>query len=176
MEIIIRKRDVYLSLLIIGVFGAWVAYAMHDNKVMLEELEQIAQDQIDAWFEGSKNTAPLNPDNYDYLAIVDSEKAYTLFGRGWGVVHTYFREKGDEDFKTFKGIEYFYVRENGAWKLHDSAGCGAFEHHVRAFDAFMAHGVNVPKHVYNRALKIDFDYDMSHLDAGNAARLREGQG
>lgn len=176
MEIIIRKRDVYLSLLIIVVFGAWVAFSLRDNQVMNDELEQIAQGQIDSWFEGPKGATPLDRNNFDYLAIVDSEKAYTLFGRGWGVVHTYFREKGDEDFKTFKGIEYFYVRENGVWRLHDSAGCGAFEHHLRAFDAFMAQGVNVPNHVYNRALKIDFDYDMSHLDAGNAARLREGQG
>jgi hypothetical protein len=171
MEIIIRRRDIYVSLALIAVFAAWVAYALHDNEVMHEELEQLAEGHIDDWFEGG--VEPVDRSQFDYLAIVDAEKAFTLFGRGWGVVHTYFREKGDEEFKTFKGIEFFYVRENGEWKMHDSAGCGAFEHHLRAFDAFMAQGVHVPNKVYNRALKIDFDYDMSHLNARNAADRAE---
>lgn len=167
MEIIIRKRDIYISLALLCAFGAWVAYAMHDNSVMRTEMEAIAEAHIDDWFEGGAE--PLDRTRFDYLAIVDVEKAFTLFGRGWGVVHTYFREKGDEEFKTFKGIEFFYVREDGVWRMHDSAGCGAFEHHLRAFDAFMAQGVHVPNNVYNRAMKIDFDYDMSHLNARNAA-------
>jgi len=173
VEIVIRKRAVVITALILGAFGAWVAYALNDNRAMHAELEQIAAAHIDEWFEGGGEE--LDRDDYDYLAIVDSEKAFTLFGRGWGVVHTYYREKGDKDFKTFKGIEFFYVRENGEWKMHDSAGCGAFEHHLRAFDAFMAQGVHVPNKVYNRALKIDFDYDMSHLNASNAAD-RAGNG
>lgn len=168
MEIILRKRDIYLTLGILAAFFAWLGYAFYDNHVMRAELEALAQDHIEDWFSGGAGD-PLDPNAFDYLAIVDAEKAFTLFGRGWGVVHTYYREKGDEDFKTFKGIEYFYVRENGEWRMHDSAGCGAFEHHLRAFDAFMASGVHVPNKVYNRALKIDFAYDLDHLDAGNAA-------
>ena len=165
MEIIVRKQDIALSVFILAAFGAWVGYALWDSRLMQAELDQLAQAHIDEWFDGGG----LDRNNYDYLAIVDSEKAFTLFGRGWGVVHTYFRDKGDEDFKTFKGIEFFYVRENGTWKMHDSAGCGAFEHHLRAFDAFMAAGVHVPNKVYNRALKVDFAYDMDHLNASNAA-------
>lgn len=173
MEIVIRKRDIYISLLLLGLFGAWVAYGLYDNQRMRSELSEIAEQHIDDWFNGGDS--PADPAQFDYLAIVDSEKAFTLFGRGWGVVHTYFREKGDEEFKTFKGIEYFYVREDGEWRMHDSAGCGALEHHVRAFDAFMAQGVHVDTKVYDRALKIDFDYDMSHLDARNAEG-RSGNG
>ena len=163
MDIIIRRQDIYITVLILVAFGAWVAWSLHDNRVMQEELEALAQQHIDEWFEGG--TEPIDRSAYDYLAIVDSEKAFTLFGRGWGVVHTYFREKGDADFKTFKGIEFFYVREDGAWKMHDSAGCGAFEHHLRAFDAFLAQGVDVPEKVYSRALGVDFDLDLAHLRA-----------
>jgi len=168
VEIIIRKRDIYISTVILAAFGAWIAYALHDNSRIHAELEEIAAGHVGEWFENGRGEA-LDRDEFDYLAIVDSEKAFTLFGRAWGVVHTYFRRKGDESFDTFKGIEYFYVREDGEWKMHDSAGCGALEHHIRAFDAFMAAGVHVPNKVYDRALKIDFAYDMSHLDARNAA-------
>jgi len=171
VEIIVRKRDIYISIAILTLFGAWVAYTLHDNRAIHEELEQIAEAHIDEWFEGGPE--PIDREKYDYLAIVDSEKAFTLFGRAWGVIHTYYREKDDKEFNTFKGIEYFYVREDGKWRKHDSAGCGAFEHHLRAFDAFMASGVHVPNNVYNRALKIDFAYDMSHLNAANAAERVE---
>lgn len=171
MEIIVRRQDIYISVALLLIFAGWVAYSMNDNRIMRQELDQLAEKHIHDWFNGKGLAEPLDPAKFDYLAIVDCEKAFTLFGRGWGVVHTYFREKGDEEFKTFKGIEYFYVREDGKWRMHDSAGCGAFEHHIRAFDAFMAQGVNVPSKVYNRAMKIDFDYDMSHLNASNAAQL-----
>lgn len=166
MNLQISRRDVFLTVLLLGVFGCWVAYANYDIDVMRRELEGHAKTHIDDWFtEGGK---PVDRSGYDYLAIVDSEKAFTLFGRGWGVVHVYIKEKNDPDFKTFKGLEFFYMRENGAWKLLDSAGCGAFEHHIRAFDEFMKIGVNVPDKVYNRALGAADESVMEHLKAGNA--------
>jgi len=167
MEVIVRKRDIYVCGAILALFGAWVAYALNDSAKMREELDALAHGHIDAWFTDPEGNA-VDRSKYDYLAIVDAEKAFTLFGRGWGVVHTYYRDKGDEEFKTFKGIEYFYVRENGEWVLQDSAGCGAFEHHLRAFNEFMRLGVDVPTKVYDRALGIDFQYSMEHLNAKRA--------
>ncbi|MFM1918674.1 MAG: hypothetical protein RLZZ303_308 [Candidatus Hydrogenedentota bacterium] len=164
MEIVVTRRDLLLSVAILGIFAGWVALSLSDNRQMHEELEALAEKHIEEWFTGGK----VNREDYDYLAIVDAEKAFTLFGRGWGVVHTYFKRKDDAEFTTFKGVEFFYVRENGEWRMHDSAGCGAFEHHIRAFDAFMASGVHVPNKVYDRSLKIDFACDLSHLDASNA--------
>jgi len=164
MEIKITRRDLILSGLILAVFGAWVAWALYDNRVMKRELERAAELHIDEWF--STESEGVNKETWDYLAIVDSEKAFTLFGRGWGVVHTYFRKKGDEEFETFKGLEYYYVREDGEWVLKDFVGCGAFEHHIRAFDEFLNIGVDVPNRIYDRALGIDFEYD--HLSAKRA--------
>jgi len=167
MDVVIRRKDLYVCGVVLAAFFGWVAYAMHDNAAMRAELEALAAEHIDQWFTDPEGN-PVDRDKYDYLAIVDSEKAFTLFGRGWGVVHTYFRDKGDDEFKSFKGIEFFYMRENGEWVLQDSAGCGAFEHHLRAFDEFMRLGVDVPGKVYDRALGIDFVYGLEHLDAATA--------
>lgn len=166
MDIQITRRDLVLSLLLVGGFLGWVAYAQYDNRVMQRELQQLAEAHIDDWFEGYPE--PVERQDFDYLSIVDSEKAFTLFGRGWGVVHFYIKDKADADFKTFKGLEYFYVRENGVWQLQDSAGCGAYEHHLRAFDEFMKLGVHVPGKVFDRALGIKSD-TLEHLDASQAA-------
>jgi len=157
MELTIRRRDVYITILLLLVLGSLAAFAVYDNTVMHAELKALAQEKIEAWF--SESNPPVDRSKYDYLAIVDSKKAFTLFGRGWGIIHVYYREKGDEDFKTFKGLEYFYRRDKGKWVMTDSAGCGAFEHHIRAFNEFLSTGVDVPDRVFDRALGIDFAYD-----------------
>ena len=48
--------------------------------------------------------------------------------------------------------------EEKEWKLLDSAGCGAKEHHLRAFDEMLAKGVHVEDRVFEKALGIDFDW------------------
>jgi len=161
MDIIIRKKDIYVCSIAIAIFSAWVAYAMYDNHVMREELEAVAEGHLDELFEPETG---FTRDAYDYLAIVDSGKAFNLFGRGWGVIHVYLRKKGDVDFKTFEGVEYYYRRDDGEWHMTDSAGCGAFEHHIRAFDTFLAQNIHVPNRVFDRALGIDFDYSSDPHD------------
>jgi len=163
VEIIIRKRDVYVCAIALLAFGAWVASAVYDTRQMRQELEALAEYHINDYLE-----AQSDPEGYDYLAIVDAEKAFTLFGRGWGIIHAYYRDKGDESFDSFAGIEYYYVRDKGEWKMTDSAGCGAYEHHIRAFDAYLNLGMDVPNRVYDRALGIDFAYDLDHLNASKA--------
>jgi len=166
MELKISRRDLLLSAALVGAFLAWVAFALRDNAVMQRDLEAKAKAHIDEWFDGYET--PVDRSDYDFLAIVDSEKAFTLFGRGWGVVHVYIKDKADLEFTTFKGLEYYYMRENGEWRLQDSAGCGAFEHHIRAFDEFMKMGVHVPDKVYARSLGVE---SLEHLDASEASKL-----
>lgn len=169
MGIEIYRRDIVICLIIVVLFGAWLAYAFHDINKISSDLNRVAQMHVDDWFtvDGQK----VDREQYDYLTIVDSEKAFTLFGRAWGVIHFYVKDKGDENFTTFKGIEYFYVHEDGAWTLMDSAGCGAHEHHLRAFDEFLKIGVEVPDRIFDRALGIDTLKEMGHLRANRAAEL-----
>lgn len=167
MELIIRKRDIRFALVACGILGSALAYAYHDASAMRRELEGIAQEKIDEWFEGDESARA----NSDYLALVDSGKAFHVFGRGWGVIHVYFRDKGDVDMTSFKGVEYYFVREDETWTLLDSAGCGAMEHHLRAFEEFHALGHDVPERVFHKALGIDpktmqagHDHDHEHGD------------
>jgi hypothetical protein len=84
----------------------------------------------------------------------------------------YIRDAGDTECKTFKGLEYFYERQGDEWVLLDSAGCGAKEHHIRAFDHYLAHGMGVENRVFDETFGLDFDYE--HYLARIAER--EGQG
>ncbi len=169
MRIEVSRRDIAVCLVIITLFGVWLAYAFYDLDNISSDLRRVAQLHVDDWF--TVDGQMVDRDRFEYLTIVDSEKAFTLFGRAWGVIHFYVKDKGDIDFTTFKGIEYFYVRENGTWTLLDSAGCGAHEHHLRAFDEFLKIGVEVPDKIYDRALGIDGIKEMGHLRANNAAEL-----
>lgn len=176
MELIIRKGDIRFAVAAFGILGSALAFAYYDANLMRRELEGIAQEKIDEWFQDDEAVRSQT----DYLALVDSGKAFHVFGRGWGVIHLYFRDKGDVDMKTFKGLEYYFAREDGRWALKDSAGCGALEHHLRAFEEFHALGHEVPDRVFYRALGIDpeslkadhdhdregHDHDHGHGTAG----------
>jgi len=179
MDIIVSKRDVKIVALVVALFGSWFAYGTYDTHIMEEELSDIARGHMDEWFDDPRT--PYDRNEYDYLAIVDSGKAFHFFGRGWGVIHFYQREKGDVDMETFKGLEYYYARKEGEWVLMDSAGCGAVEHHLRAFDQMLAKGMDVPDRVYDKALGIDFDYrkflkDYEGHDHTELPAHRDGDG
>ena len=156
MNIEISKRDIKIVTVVLVLFTAWAAYGRYDAQIMRDELSELAQWHIDDWFDGGEK--PIPREDYDYLVIVDSDKAFKLFGRGWGIIHFYMRDKGDDAMDTFKGLEYYYTRENGEWLLLDSAGCGAKEHHLRAFDQMLAMGHDVEDRVFDQALGIDFDW------------------
>lgn len=156
VEITINKRDVKIAAIVLSVFGGMLAYGLHDTKVMKRELNALARVHIDEWFDFGPE--PTDRSQFDYLAIVDSDKAFKFFGKGWGVIHFYVRDLGDTEMKSFKGVEFYYAREGGEWVLKDSAGCGAVEHHVRAFDEMLALGMDVPDRIFDKALGIDFDY------------------
>jgi hypothetical protein len=155
MEIIIRRRDIYVVTAILLAFLSWVAYAQYVNQSMRQNLRDLAAAHVDEWF--ASEPAGTLRENFEYVAIVDSEREYELFGPTYGVVHLYIREKGDVECKTFKGMEYFYRGDGRQWILEDSAGCGAKEHHVRAFETYLGKGYGVEETVIDNALGINFD-------------------
>jgi len=144
MRITIHRNELKILAVIVVAAVAFVAWSRVDTTDMMGELEQIGQDKLAEYFDD------VNPDDYETLILVDGGKAFKLFGRAWGVVHVYIRDKGDEDMKTFKGIEYFFRRYGDTWQELDSAGCGALEHHVRAFKEFERRGMKVSPDVYAR--------------------------
>jgi hypothetical protein len=156
MNIIVRKRDIYICTIALMFFGSWVAYGLYDAHLMGKELNVLAQKHMNHHFDTEPEADAR--ELHDYLAVVDSAKAFHFFGKGWGVIHFYTREKGDSDMKSFKGFEYYYAREKNNWVLKDSAGCGAKEHHLRAFDEMLTLGMNVEGHVFDQALGLDFDW------------------
>ncbi|MCC6697476.1 MAG: hypothetical protein IT365_17740 [Candidatus Hydrogenedentes bacterium] len=164
MSLVIRRNDVAVTLVAVGLFFAWLGLAQYENVRMHRELHGLADRLLDEWF--ATENPPVNRDDFDYLAIVDSERAFKLFGRAWGVVHLYIRNKDDKNMETFKGIEYFYQRMGDQWVLLDSAGCSAKEHHIRAFDEFLAKGMDVNERVIDAALGFEFDYEhmLAHLE------------
>lgn len=168
MEIIIRRRDIYVVAVALSMFFSWVAYAKYDNSSARDDLRNLARAHVDEWF--ASEPEGTRREDYEYLAIVDMVRPYELFGPAYGVIHVYLRDKGDVDCRTFQGVEYYYRMENGAWVLEDSAGCGAKEHHVRAFQHYLADGMSVEDHVFDKAIGIDFDVAKAeaHLKARDA--------
>lgn len=155
MEIIIRRRDIYVVTALLVAFLSWVAIAQYENHAMRADLRELASSHVDEWF--ASEPEDTKREDFEFFAIVDSERTYELFGPTYGVVHVYIRERGDVDCKTFKGIEYFYRGEEGRWTLEDSAGCSAKEHHVRAFETYLSQGYGVDETVIDSALGVDFD-------------------
>lgn len=166
MEIIIRRRDIYVSVTAITLFVCWCAYAKFENNAIQAALKERASGHVDEWFDTEE--PGTRREDHEYVAIVDSERPYRIFGPSYGVVHVYIRERGDVDCKTFKGIEYFYKHDEGDWVLQDSAGCAAKEHHIRAFETYLANGRGVEDHVFDQALGIDFDVQKvrARLESG----------
>ena len=155
MEIIIRRRDIYVVAIVLCIFFGWVGHAAYANYDARMDLKSLAEFHIDEWFDTEPEGAER--EDFDYLAIVDMDRPYELFGPAFGVVHVYIRDKGDEACKTFKGIEFFYRLESEEWRLEHSAGCGAKEHHVRAFQHYLSQGNGVNDSVFDQALGIEFD-------------------
>jgi hypothetical protein len=164
MEIIIRRRDIYVVFTALFVFVCWVAYAKFENRSMQARLRELASDHVDEWF--NTESPQVKREDFDYVAIVDTERPYELFGPSYGVVHVYIREKGDTACKTFKGIEYYYKHDGKAWELGDSAGCSAKEHHIRAFETYLEKGMGIEERVFDDALGIEFDVEKlrAHLE------------
>ncbi len=164
MEIIIRRRDIYVVFTVLFLFVCWVAYAKFENRSMQSRLRELASNHVDEWF--NTESPQVKREDFEYVAIVDTERPYELFGPSYGVVHVYIREKGDKDCKTFKGIEYYYKHDGNEWELGDSAGCSAKEHHIRAFETYLEKGMGIEERVFDDALGIEFDVEKlrAHLE------------
>ena len=161
MELIICKRDCYIATAIVGAFLCLVAYHTYDKARIEQELHDYARAQAILNIGGEGDL-----DKYDFISIVHSEKTFHIAGPAWGAIHSFVREKGDEEMKTFKGYEYFLKREEDGWREVDSAGCGALEHHVDGFQEFERRGLKVAQGAYDKALgfkkNASHDHDHSH--------------
>ena len=147
MKIEIYHYDLKILVGVIFFAVSFVAWSQIDTSDMMEELHSIGKQKL------AEYLCEANPEDYETLILVDGGKAFKLFGRAWGVIHVYIREKGDEEMKTFKGIEYYFKRYEETWRELDSAGCGALEHHVRAFKEYELRGMKVSPSVYKRLNK-----------------------
>jgi hypothetical protein len=144
MGIQIHRNDLIVLAVFIFIVVAAAAYGVSDSRSIRQSLESVAQEKVDDWFQGADRT------KFEYVTIIEPSKAFLIFGRAWGVVHIFIREKGDEEMKTFKGLEYYCKRSNGQWAVQDSAGCGALEHHVKAFRKMEELGMKVSPKVYEK--------------------------
>jgi len=147
MELIIRKRDCYVTFVILAVFAAVVLHHRWDT----HKIDQ----QLNAWAEAAVIENLGDPSllkDWDVVAMCESAKTFHVAGPAWGAIHVFMREKGDEEMKTFKGIEYYLKRQDGRWIEVDSAGCGALSHHVDGFKEFERRGMKVATDAYDRAL------------------------
>jgi len=144
MGLQIYHYDLKILAAVVVSAASLVAWTRHDTTDMMAELHEIAEEKL-AEYMGNATA-----EDYETLILVDGGKSFTLFGRAWGVVHVYIRNKGDEEMKTFKGLEYYFKRYEDRWRELDSAGCGALEHHVRAFKEFEKRGMKVSPSVYSR--------------------------
>ncbi len=147
MKLEVRHYELKLLVVIIVFVAGVLAWSQIDSTDMMSELNVIAEEKLVGYL------GEADPKDYETLILVDGGKSFKLFGRAWGVIHIYIRNKGDEDMKTFKGLEYYFKRYEDRWHELDSAGCGALEHHVRAFKEFEARGMKVSPSVYARMNK-----------------------
>ena len=143
----IQRTDMVVFLLFFVVLGVATVYGVIDSRNIQKDLEIIAQEKLDEWFKGDDRT------KYDFVTIIEPSKAFLIFGRAWGVIHLFVRDKGDEEMNTFKGFEYYCKRSNGKWVIQDSAGCGALEHHVKAFKKMEACGMRISPKVFEKLNK-----------------------
>jgi len=144
MRLEIRRYELKILAIAVICIISVLVWSQVDTTDMMAELNQIAEQKL------AEYLGDANPEDHETLILVDGGKAFNLFGRAWGVIHIYIRDKGDEEMKTFKGLEYYFKRYEDRWHQLDSAGCGALEHHVRAFKEFEARGMKVAPSVYAR--------------------------
>lgn len=147
MELIIRKRDVMITLVVIAAFGAACAHHLYDKQRIEQQLHDFARNEAILNVGGESEL-----EKHDFISIVHSEKSFYIAGPAYGFIHSFTRQKGDEDMKSFKGYEYYLKYEDGAWRQVDSAGCGALEHHVDGFEEFERRGLKVAQGAYDKAL------------------------
>ena len=115
MTLVIHRNELKL-VAIIGICAfSVVAWSWVDTSDMMAELHEIATQKLNDYL------GEEDPAAYETLILVDGGKSFNLFGRAWGVIHVYIRNHGDEEMKTFKGIEYYFKRYNGKWLELDSA-------------------------------------------------------
>lgn len=137
-----RRRDVKQLVGILLIAGLATIYSRWD----------LARKDALLLPEGTRQEAeflqPGSRADFDCLTEVRSGREYGWFGKFWGTVRVYIREKDDRLMTSFRGFEFFYRLENGVWTQTDSASIVTPEHILEAYGAFEEAGLEVDEDAY----------------------------
>lgn len=137
-----RRRDVKQLVGILLIVGLATLYSRWDlaRKEALLRPEGARQE--------SELLQPGSRPDFDCLTEVRSGREYGWFGKFWGTVRVYIREKDDRLMASFRGVEFFYRLDDGVWAQTDSASIVTPEHILEAYGAFEEAGLEVDEDAY----------------------------
>ena len=138
----LHRRDVRQLLVITVlavVIGGWCTLDLKKKKALLEPMVQHCVSQLLSEDERTK---------LEILTEFESGREYGWFGNYWGLVRIYTRLTGDESMESFRGIEYFFRRENGAWVQKDSSSVVEPQRVFDGMAAFEKAGYTVSEEAY----------------------------
>jgi len=140
----ITRRDAIAAGIAFVLIGLLFGYARWDVAAKRVGLEARAAEHAAEFLNGKEDTP------FDHLVEVDSDKSFTLFGKDWGVVRLYMRQKDDTAMDTFIGIEHFYEYTDGQWKMVDQARIDLPEYIYEGYTKFRNAGFQVDDAAYQR--------------------------
>lgn len=137
-----RRRDVKQLVAILLITAVATLYSRWDlaRKDALLVPESVRHE--------SELLPPESKADFDCLTEVQSGREYGWFGKFWGTVRVYIREKDDRAMGSFRGFEFFYRLEDGAWTQTDSASIVTPEHILEAYTSFEEAGLEVDEDAY----------------------------
>lgn len=140
----ISRRD----WIILGVFAATAlavgGASQFDIARKRAALEREAESRKEAFF------ADIDPSQSETIVEVDSGKMFGFFGKDFGVVRIYSRNKGDASMESFLGVESFHRFVDGAWTVEDTAQIKEPERIYEGYTAFRTAGYDVDDAAYTR--------------------------
>lgn len=140
----VSRRDIIVLVSFLVTVAALFGFARLDVTQKRKELATKAEAHVAKFYEG------LVPEDYEHLLEVQSDKAYSLFGKQWGVIRIYTRKKADTAMESFIGIEYFYEHGDQGWQLADTAQIKEPQYIYEAYNAFEKAGYTVDDEAYLR--------------------------
>jgi hypothetical protein len=142
----VSRRDLIVTAVVVVLATAWVTWARMDVARLHAQLEQLADIETNKLLDGKA------PDALEIARHVDCDKSNLLFGRAWGTIRLFVREKGDAAMNTCSGLEFFYTQENGAWRQTDTAAIRDPKDLIEGYKAYEAAGFAVEHEAYGRLL------------------------
>lgn len=107
---------------LLGVYG----YSLAEEASMRSAVTPFAEE----------HAAEFAAEGHDVTSLVTVSREAVLFGTAHAKVEVYVRPPGPENTEVISGIEYHYIKENGAWRMTDSGMCSGEECRERGLAAF----------------------------------------